>query len=271
MPASVARINPRNMVNSLAKGLRVLESFTAENPEVTLSEVARKADLDPGTTFRMLNTLHALGYIEKVEGSRTFRLALKVTDLGFHAIGRMDLRDIARPVLRQLVNEISEAASLGVLDQADILYIERVRAGLTRLGVDIRIGTTIPAYCSAIGASILAFSPPSVVERVLQQVPRSSHRPLSTMSKTDIAAMLLAVRTAGYALAESQISSGLRILAAPVLDQDGIAIAAISVAAPSFHATEKEFVERSLEPLRHATRQIASALRVSGVAASSVA
>ena len=92
----------------------------------------------------MLNTLVMLGYISRVPEGRKFRLTLKVTDLGFHAIGGADLREIARPILRSLVGEVSEAASLGVLDGADIVYIDRVRAGLTRIGVDIRIGTTIP-------------------------------------------------------------------------------------------------------------------------------
>ena len=124
--------DPRNLVNSLSKGLRVLEAFTAERTEMTLSEVARAASLDPGTAFRMLNTLVMLGYVARVPDSKRFRLTLKVVDLGFHAIGRSDLRDLARPILRSLVDEINEAASLGVLDGGDVLYVERVRAGLTR-------------------------------------------------------------------------------------------------------------------------------------------
>ena len=151
--------DPRNLVNSLSKGLRVLESFSAERTEMTLSEVARAADLDPGTAFRMLNTLVMLGYVARVPDSKRFRLTMKVVDLGLHAIGRSDLRELARPILRSLVGEISEAASLGVMDGADVLYVERVRAGLTRLGVDIRIGTLIPASVGIIGHAMLAFLP----------------------------------------------------------------------------------------------------------------
>jgi IclR family transcriptional regulator, pca regulon regulatory protein len=141
-PRAKATSERRNVVNSLVKGLRLLEAFSADQPEMTLSEVASAAELDPGTTFRMLNTLVAAGYIARVPGSKRFRLTLKVTDLGFHAIARTDLRDIARPILRTLVGELSEAASLGVLDGGDVLYIERVRAGIARLSIDIRVGTT---------------------------------------------------------------------------------------------------------------------------------
>ena len=75
----------RNLVNSLAKGLRVLEAFTAERPELTLSEVGALAKLDPGTAFRMLNTLVMAGYVSRIPDSKRFRLTLKVTDLGWLA------------------------------------------------------------------------------------------------------------------------------------------------------------------------------------------
>ena len=178
----------RNLVGSLAKGLRVLESFTADRPELTLSEVAGLAKLDPGTCFRMLNTLVMLGYVDRVPESRRFRLTLKVTDLGFHAIGRADLREVARPILRSLVGELNEAASLGVLDGADVVYIDRIRAGLTRIGVDIRIGTTIPAYCSAIGQAIMAYLPSDELARLLAMRTRSETFPSKPMGKDEIRA-----------------------------------------------------------------------------------
>ena len=180
-PTPDADDDQRNLVNSLAKGLRVLEAFTAERSELTLSEVGALAKLDPGTAFRMLNTLVMAGYVSRIPDSKRFRLTLKCADLGLHAIGRADLREIARPILRSLVGEVNEAASLGVLDGADILYIERVRAGLTRMGVDIRIGTTIPAFWSTIGEAMLAFLPPRELARVLALKPRAGgfpHKPM---------------------------------------------------------------------------------------------
>jgi IclR family pca regulon transcriptional regulator len=76
----------RNTVQSLAKGFKIMEAFSAENEEMTLSEIALRSGLDPGTSFRMLNTLVDLGYVTKVPDSRRFTLTLKVLDLGFHAI-----------------------------------------------------------------------------------------------------------------------------------------------------------------------------------------
>ena len=254
----------RNMVNSLAKGLRVLEAFTAERPELTLSEVGLLAKIDPGTAFRMLNTLVMAGYVSRIPDSKRFRLTLKCTDLGLHAIGRADLREIARPILRSLVGEVNEAASLGVLDGADILYIERVRAGLTRMGVDIRIGTTIPAFWSTIGEAMLAYLPPRELARVLALKPRPGGFPHKPMKQDEIENSLRSVRQDGYALRDSYFGSGLRVLAVPVLDIDNYPLAAISVAVPQIQMSSDEFRVRALDAVRRAASDIARAIQASG-------
>lgn len=254
----------RSLVNSLAKGFRILESFTAERLEMTLSEVAANASIDPGTTFRMLNTLVMLGYVARVPDSKRFRLALKAADLGLHAIGGADLRELARPILRSLVGEFNEAASLGVLDGADILYIERVRAGVARLGVDIRIGTTIPAYCSAIGHVILAHLPKRDRDRVLAAQPRPGTVPAVPVQRAAIERSIAEVRDLGYVLRDSYLGNGLRVLAVPVLDIDGYPVAALSVSAPAIRIGMEDFRRQAVAPLRNAAAEIARAVQAGG-------
>lgn len=268
--ATPACENSRNVVNSLSKGLRVLEAFSAERPEMTLSEVARAASIDPGTAFRMLNTLTMLGYVARVPDSKRFRLTLRVVDLGLHAIGRSDLRELARPILRSLVGEITEAASVGVLDGGDVLYVERVRAGLTRLGVDIRIGTNIPATSGVIGHAILAFLAPAELERVLAIKPRRGELAVSQFSSAELRRTLETVRQQGYAMQDSAFGNGLRILAAPVLDVDGYPLAAVSVAAPAVRMPPDEFRALALEPVRNAASDIARAVQASGTISTAV-
>lgn len=254
----------RSQVNSLAKGLRVLEAFTASQPEMTLSEVAIAASLDPGTCFRMLNTLVSSGYVAKIPNTRKFRLTLKVIDLGFHAIAHSDLREIARPILRSLVGEVSEAASLGVIDGGDVLYIERVRAGVARLGVDIRIGTTIPAATSAIGHAMLAFMAEDELARVFAATPRPGGMPEVRISRTELDARLNEVRQDGYVLRESIFAVGLRVLAVPVRDIDGHPMAAVSIAAPSARMTPEEFRTGLLSHVQAAAADIGRALQAGG-------
>jgi IclR family pca regulon transcriptional regulator len=260
----------RNHVGSLLKGLSVLEAFTPERAELSVSEAAALAQLDPGTAYRMLTTLADAGYLARDPATRRFRLTLKVLDLGFSAIARRDLRDTARPILRSLVGEISEAASLGVLDGADILYVERVRAGLTRLGVDIRVGTTIPAASSAIGNALLAFLHEDQLARVLALPPRPGSLPEVAVDPALLAARLAAARRDGFVLNESPFTPGLRLLAVPVLDADRLPVAVVSIAAPSSRASEAEFRGRLVRPVMAAAAEIGRALAAGGTTAAAL-
>jgi IclR family pca regulon transcriptional regulator len=254
----------KNLVHSLAKGFRVMETFTAEEPELLQSEVARRSGLDDGTTFRMLNTLVSLGYVAKVPGTRRFRLTLKPLELGFNAIARTGLRDLARPVLRSLVGEVNEAASLGVLDGSDIVYIERAQAGLVRMGVDIRVGSRIPAAASAIGHALLAFLPEAELENVLRASRFDRAGPGVPQSRDALRARLAEVRREGTALTDWASVNGLRVLAAPVLDGSRHAIAALSVAAPAMRLSADEFAAAVRVPLLAKAGELGLALAAAG-------
>src|SRR5689334_12970026 len=193
-------LNPKNTVQSLAKGFRVLQAFTAEEPELKLSDVARRAGLDNGTAFRLLETLLMLGYLERFPDTKQYRLTLKPLELGFNAIARMDLRTIAQPELRALVGTVREAASIGILDRDEVVYIERYQEGQTRLGVDIRVGSRIPAYCTAIGHSILGFLPRPEARRILGMSRRIKVNEHTPVTLEEIETQLAEVRAAGYAI-----------------------------------------------------------------------
>lgn len=262
--ASAPWDNPKNVVLSLAKGLRVLEAFSAAEPALTLAEIARRADVDNATAFRLLNTMVMLGYVERIGESRDFRLSLKCLDLGFNAIARMELRDRVRPALRALVGEVSETASFVTLEGTDILYVERVQAGLTRLGVDIRVGSRVPAYCVSPGRAILAYLPKSEQSRVLDDTLRVK---LTTNTITDLRelkARIAQVRRCGYCLVEAETTPGLRALAAAVLDVDGQPIGAVSVVAPVIRMPVEQFVELTRAPVQEAARAIAKVIQAGG-------
>lgn len=254
----------KNQVRSLAKGFSVLEAFTASETELTLTEIGRRAGLDSGTIFRIVNTLVGLGYLVRVEGSRRFRLSLKVLDLGFSAIARMELRSVARPILRSLVGEVNEAASLAALDGADVVYVERVNAGLVRLGVDIQIGSRLPVYYTAVGQAILAFLSRAETVRLLEMCDRVGLTPTMPTAIPEIEARLQRIRRDGFTVSDQDVISGLRILAAPIFDVDGCPCASVSVAAPSTRMKLEEFIENTAQPVIKAAADIGKAIQLSG-------
>jgi IclR family pca regulon transcriptional regulator len=254
----------KNIVKSVAKAFAVLEAFGPDASELVLADVARAAKLDNATAFRLLNTLEMLGYVERVPDTRRFRLTFKCVDLGFSAIAHSDLRSLARPLLRGIVNDRIEAASIGVLDGADVFYIERIQAGLHRLAVDIRVGNRVPAYSSAVGRAILSRLPVESQRAILESRPPRS---LTDRTLVDIDAILAQVAEAarvGYAISEQETVTGLRVLAAPIVDLDGVPIAAVSAAAPSYGRTLEEFIADARDATCSAAEKLSVAVRAGG-------
>jgi IclR family pca regulon transcriptional regulator len=257
------RAAEKNTVQSLAKGFRVLEAFTAERPELALAEVARLASVDNATAFRFLNTLVQLGYVQKSEGKR-FRLTLKCLELGFRAIGRSDLRELARPLLRDLIGPEIEAASVAILDGAEIVYVERVQAGIARLGVDVRIGSRAPAYSTAAGQAMLAYLPPDLQRALLAERPLQRLTATTLTSVPKLMTRLGEIRRRGYAVSDQENVTGLRVLAAAVLDVDGTPAAAVSVATPAFSSPLAAFEKSIRGPVTETARTLSKALQAAG-------
>ncbi|MGT2431971.1 IclR family transcriptional regulator [Cupriavidus basilensis] len=151
-----------------------------------------------------------------------------------------------------------------MLDGPDVLYAERIQAGLTRLGVDIRIGSRVPAYSTAVGYAILAWLPEDMQARVLDAQPRQK---LTDHTLTDLGTILerlKAVRAKGYALSDQETVSGLYVVAAPVLDVDGVPVAGLSVAAPAMNTSLEDFESTTAPAVVHAATELARALQPSG-------
>lgn len=254
----------KSIVKSVAKAFAVLQAFGTDTPELVLADVARAAKIDNATAFRMLNTLVQLGYVEKVDDSRRFRLGFKCLDLGFNAIARSDIRQLGRPLLRSLVGNTIEAASLGVLDGDEAVYIERIQAGLQRLAVDVRVGNRVPAYSSALGRAMLAWLPLEAQRAFLADHPLRRLTSHTLVDVDGIMAELERVRAQGYAVSDQETVTGLRVLAVPITDIDGMPIAAMSVAAPAFGHSLDDFVAEAREMTCAAAAQLSAAVRAAG-------
>jgi IclR family transcriptional regulator, pca regulon regulatory protein len=235
--------NPKNLVQSVAKAFAVLKAFDDGLPELTVSEAAARAGLDRGTAFRLINTLCQLGYLASVPRAKRYRLTLKCLELGYAALARADLKLLARPLLAEVVPDIADAASLGMLDGTDIVYIERAQAAASRLPIDRRTGSRTGAYWAALGHAILAFLPP---ERQREIVHGSNLVRLSEKTLIEPAAILgrlREVRERGFAISDGENAYGLRTVAAPVFDDDGGPVAGVSLTVASDRMTIDAFRE----------------------------
>jgi IclR family pca regulon transcriptional regulator len=255
--------NPKNLVQSVAKAFAVLKAFGPDRPELTMAEVAARTGHDRGTAFRLVHTLVDLGYLRSVPDGRRFRLTLKCLELGYAALSAGDLPTHAGPLLRDLVPDVADAGSLGVLEQGEVIYLARVETGLERHGVVRRPGTRIGAYATALGQAILAWLPREEQIAQLDSVPRVK---LSDRTLTDLDALLERldeVRARGYAVSDGENAYGLRTVAAPVLDERGRPAAGVSLTIGGDRLPLPEFIALTAPRVRALAEELASGLRLS--------
>jgi IclR family pca regulon transcriptional regulator len=260
--ASAARPddNPKNLVQSVAKAFAVLKAFDASLPELTVSEAAARAGIDRGTAFRLINTLVLLGYVAPVPRGRRYRLTLKCLELGYTPLARADLKLLARPLLRELVPETADAASLGMLDGTDIVYVERAQGEGLQLNLDRRAGSRTGAYAAALGHAILAHLP---VEKQREIVMASNRIRLSERTLVEPKAILdrlAEVRARGWAISDGENAYGLRTVAAAVLDTDGSPMAGVSLTIHAERMGIDAFAKHAVPAVRRVAAELTAAV-----------
>jgi len=255
--------NAKNLVQSAAKVFAVMRAFDAALPELTITEVAGRAGVDRGTAFRLLHTLVSLGYVSPVPGTKRFRLTLKCLELGYLALSSQELRVHAGPLLRECVPAVADAGSLGTLDGADVVYLERVNTGLARQDLDRRPGRRIRAYGAALGHAQLAFLPEAQQIAILESIERVK---LSERTLTDLDALIARlrdVRNQGFAVSDGENAYGLRTVAAPILDPTGAPLAAVSLTADTARAPLDDFLAAAKPEVLRVARELTGAVRLS--------
>lgn len=221
-----------DFIEALARGLDVIRAFGPHRSTMTLSEVAAATGLARPTARRMLLTLGELGYVRAAQGG--FALTPRVLDLGMAYIGSMNLWDIARLHMEQLVAQTGESSSIAQLDGSDIVYVARVAVPKI-ITIAVTIGTRFPALQTSLGKVLLAELAPETLEGVLATPSRSGIAPLWRPETEERQRVLCEVHTRGWALADEHLAYGVRSIAAPLRDRTERVVAALNV---STHAAE---------------------------------
>lgn len=217
-------------VASVAKAFRVLEAFRATISDLSLAEISAHTGLDKSATQRFAHTLWQLGYLEKDERTRRFRLGTPVLDLTYSYLRANRLVELASPALVELRNACGERANLSLFDDTTLIYAIRQQTQREYFDGTL-IGRRTPVYSSAGGRAILAQLPEQAARDILA---RSDLRLRTPHTLIDPERIMQAVRDAGhqgYALAVEETQLGEITLGVAIVDANGHPIAAVHIAA----------------------------------------
>lgn len=259
--ATEARSPGDGYVQSFARGLAVIRSFSAEAPSQTMTQVAQRTGLTRAGARRILHTLHALGYVE-IDG-RQFRLTAKVLDLGFAYLSSMPLWSLAEPFMEALVRDVQESCSIAVLNGKEIVYVLRVPTEKI-MSINLGVGSRLPAYCSSMGRVLLAALDDEQLESQLAGTKFIARTPRTLTDPAKLREEILQVRRQGWALIDQELEPGLISLAAPIVTHTGKVIAAINVGLHSSRMSAAQVETDILPKLLATAGQISERIAHSG-------
>jgi IclR family transcriptional regulator, KDG regulon repressor len=228
----------RYRIHVIDRAAQILDCFGFDHQELSVSEIGAKTGLHRSTAHRILMALEYNDLIKQNPSTGKYHLGIKLFKLGHQAVSQLNLREICRPFLSRLMNDTKETIHLAVLDDDQVLYLDKVE-GPHALRMPSRVGRHIPTYCTSLGKAMLSCLDDQEVKSILRRQTLKPHTENTVKNINQLLADLGSVRKRGYAVDNEEIEIGLRCVGAPLRDYTGGMVGAISVAAPSARLSEK--------------------------------
>jgi DNA-binding IclR family transcriptional regulator len=238
-------LKPNNLVQTIERVSSILDILGQSPQGISIRELSTAIRLPKGTTHRLLSSLTYFGYVRQDPRTRNYFLGLKFVELGQILLQQLDLRKEAEPFLRDLAETTKETVHLVILDRNEIVYIDKVETDQNPSGLKMasRIGLRNPVHSSAVGKVILSHFTDEELRDFLSEKGLVKRTENTITDPTRLKEHLISVRKQGYAVDDEENEKGIRCVAAPVYNEAGKVVAAISISAPAFRATKKVIQE----------------------------
>jgi IclR family transcriptional regulator, KDG regulon repressor len=244
-------------LKSISKIFMVLETLCTHG-DLGVSELSVKLKIGKSSIHRFLSFLTEMGYVNQNPNTHKYFATLKLFEIGAMVRGRNRLVNISRPYMEELGNKFHETINLAFLEDGEVVYVDKVES-IQALRMDLAIGHRVPAYCTALGKVFLAFLRDREIEQYCQ---KTRFKPLSEKTITsakELVKHLKTIREEGIAIDDGELDNGIRCIAAPIRDDSGKVIGAISLAGPTIRLT-MERLKSVKQPLLEATKNISQKL-----------
>ena len=234
--------NNRKVIASVQHALNILNLFDGSHAELGNNEIAKMLNMDPGTVAGLVYTLRFNNYLDQNPDNRKYRLGMKLAERAAVLLDQLDLRKIATPFLEELRQWSGESINLAIRDRREVVYIERL-FGHHSLGIRSELGKRAHLHSTALGKVILAHMDREETQTILTGYEFIPVTPKTITNLKDFLEELEKVRINGYAIDEEENELGGRCLAAPIFNNDGIPVAAVSISVPIQRLPREKIIE----------------------------
>lgn len=221
----------RSSIQVIDRMMRLLEALALHPQAVNLKQLAHVTGLHPSSAHRILNVMVEKGLVDKLEPG-TYRLGLKLLQLGSLVKARLDIRNEALPFMEQLHHDLGETVNLSLRQGDEVVYVERTASGHAMMRVVQIVGARAPLHITAVGKIFLA----AAGDEEARAYAMRTGLPAYTKTTLDSEALLedlARVRKKWIAFDNEEAEKGVSCIGAGIRDADGTLIAGLSISAPS--------------------------------------
>jgi DNA-binding IclR family transcriptional regulator len=222
------------LVPGLERGLRLLCEFNRHDKTLSAPELARRLNVPRSTVFRLLATLERMGFVERTNGGRDYRLGMAVLRLGFEYLASLELPEIGRPLLDRLRDEIGYNTNLVVRDGRSIVYIAKSTTSSSFVS-SVHVGTRLPAHATIFGRVLLQDLSLAELRELYPEDHLEVFSGNTPKTVVELFHMVQHDKERGIVLQEGFFERGISTVAAPVRDRSGAIVAALGATIPAPH------------------------------------
>lgn len=223
----------RQFVTALARGLDILNCFKANERFLNNQEISQRTGLPRPTVSRLTYTLIQLGYLNYTEKQRKYFLGNRTLSLGYAFVSNLELRQIARPMMKELANYAQASVAIGVRDQLEMLYIENSRSSTTTFNVRMDVGSHLPLATSAMGMAYLCGVSEKERSCLMDQI-RIRDANDWTKIKSSVDQAMKDYQDKGFCLSLGEWDKGVHGIAVPFIPDDETEVLSFNVGGPPF-------------------------------------
>lgn len=219
-------------IQVIERMMSLLDALAASPEAASLKHLAAVTELHPSTAHRILAAMTAARFVERHDAG-SYRLGIRLLELGNIVKSRINLREVALPFMQELHEEIGEAINLGIRHDDEIIYLERTSSGRSLVRVVYLVGGRAPLHLTSLGKLFLAAEPSQKIRDYAKRTGLPGKTPHSLTTLAALEKELDKVRRHGIAYDDEEAELGLKCVAAPIHDDEGHIVAALSVSAPA--------------------------------------
>jgi DNA-binding IclR family transcriptional regulator len=222
----------RSGIQVIERMMKLLDVLSYHPDPVSLKQLALETGLHPSTAHRILAAMATSGFAERADPG-TYRLGIRLLELGNVVKSRINIRAAAMPLMQRLHRQLGESVNLGVRQGDEIVYVERTSSGRSSVRVVHLVGARAPLHVTAVGKLYLAEDGPQKLRDYVKRTGLPGYTPTSLTTLAALEREIERARRHGVAFDNEEIEQGLRCIAAPVRDDTGELVAGLSVSAPA--------------------------------------